>query len=177
MVVLVIFVIVIGAVFAVEYAGRSSWKQQEAQLRAQQELRKALERIVTDLRQTRSTFLSSLNPAVPPDGAMHAAAAFRVPQDADNDGDVVDDSGTMEWSNIISYSMGGTNNSQLLRRVLDDAGNVLSSEVVANSITQLGFTRTATAPNNIQVSCTFQRQEPGGQAATITSTVDVYIRN
>jgi type II secretory pathway pseudopilin PulG len=177
MVVLVIFSIVMAMVFMVDYAGRASWKQQEAQQEAQQEMRKAVDKMVSEIRQTRSTFLSTLAPSVPPDGNAYAAIAFKIPQDTDNDGDVIDAGNNVEWSNTITYSIGGTNNDQLLRRVLDGAGNVLSTEVVANDITQLTFTRLAATPNNVRITCIFQTQQPGGQLGTANCTMDVYIRN
>ena len=66
---------------------------------------------------------------------------FHVPVDIEPDGDVLDNSGIIQWGaediegQSIQYLLGGLNDRQLLRRVLDGSGNPVGSDVIlANNI-------------------------------------------
>ena len=167
MIVLLIFSIILGAIFAIMNVSRTSWQTGNVQVEMQQETRKGMDRMLSELRQSGQTVITG----VPANGASYSSVTFQIPEDSDSDGDVTDGSGNIEWSAQITYSLGGLDGEQLLRA----SGG--SSTVLANKITSLQFSRAAGTPNILEIS--LQAQKNTAQGTTIQSTVNsqVNLRN
>jgi len=160
MIVLLIFSIILGAIFAIMNVSRTSWQTGNVQVEMQQETRKGMDRMLRELRQSGQTIITG----VPANGVSYSSIAFQIPEDGDNDGDVTDGSGNIEWSAQITYSLGGLDGEQLLRT----SGG--SSIVMANKIISLQFSRAATTPNILEIS--LQAQKNTAQGTTIQSNLN-----
>lgn len=167
MIVLAIFSIVGGAIFATLAIGRTSWQSGNVQVEVQQESRRGINRMVKELRQSGSATIVG----VPADGEYHNSIAFQMPEDIDGDGDVVDANGNIEWGSQITYSMGGLDGKQLLR---SKGGQV---EVLANNITNFQFRRQATTPSIIEITLQSQKTTIQGQLIGTTLSTQVRLRN
>ena len=148
MVVMVIFSMIVAAIFGVLSAGRQSWHAGSMQLQLQQETRKAMDWMVRELRQSGQATIAGL----PADGNPYAAITFQKSQGWDSV------SGTINWGNQIQYSHGGLDldsdgdQDQLLRI----AG--AQTEVLANNIEVLQFRRPAGSPIIVVISLQAQSQ-------------------
>ncbi len=162
MVVIVIFLIIFAAIYGVLSMGWQSWHTGNTHVELQQETRKAMDKMVMELRESGSGYVSITGGG--------SVITFQVPVDWDNEGidldgdgiadvtgDVIDNNGNIErgaplhlscrkphcegqddnchYQNYaISYLVG---NNQLLRRVLDGypAGNQVGADaILANNI-------------------------------------------
>lgn len=167
MVVFLIFTIIMGAIFAVLTMGRTSWYSGNTQVEMQQETRRGMDSMVRELRQSGSTTIVG----VPADGNFYNSITFRVPQDADGDGDVLDVSGNVEWGNQITYSLGGLGGQQLLRT---EGSQVV---VLANSIVSLQFRRQAATSNIVEMTLQSQKTTIPGHLIGTTINSEVMLRN
>jgi prepilin-type N-terminal cleavage/methylation domain-containing protein len=150
MVVLLLFAIIVLAIFGVLLVGRQSWKTGETQLELQQESRRAMEKIVNELRQSGQISIDP-GPVTP--------IAFQIPEDTDSDGDVIDGSGNVEWGGQITYSWAGTG-SPLIRV----SGGVTT--ILANKVQNIQFTRNADV-----IEILLQVQKDALQGRTLQSTL------
>lgn len=167
MIVLCVFTIISGAIFAVFAMGNISWYTAEVQLIAHQNARGGMDAIIRELRQTRSSAIAD----VPADDNYYTSITFRIPEDTDGDGDVLDNSGAIEWSDTIQYSLGGLDNKQLLRTT----GGAYS--VLANNVTSLQFRRQSTVPNLLEISLQTQKSTPEGRTIQMSLSSKVRLRN
>lgn len=166
-IVLFIFTIISGAIFSVLKMGGLAWNLGDVQVAVQQDLRRGMNAMIRELRQSRSSVISG----VPADDNYYSLIIFRVPEDIDNDGDVVDDLGNVEWSNSIQYSLGGYNNKQLLR-VQDGTTSVL-----ANNVNSLQLRRISVIPNILEIILLTQKVTIEGRSIQITLSSKVRLRN
>lgn len=158
MVVVVIFLIIIAAIYGVLSMGRQSWHTGNTQVEMQQETRKAMDRMVKEIRESGYfTDNSTVPPTVYPKVSITGGGTiitFQVPVDDESDGivddDVLDATGNIEWGAVddagidrlgwsIQYLLGGLNNRQLLRRIFNNypagAGVQVGTDVIlANNI-------------------------------------------
>ena len=162
MIVMLIFSIILGAMFAVMNMGKASWHSGDTQIQVQQEARKGMDRIVKELRQTGTSTIIG----VPPDGNLYNTITFRIP---DEDG--IDANGNIEWGNQIAYSLGGLNGQQLLRT----EGEGL--EVLANRVVNLQFRRQATTPNIVEITLQSQKTTIPGHLISATLNSQIRVRN
>lgn len=167
MIVLLIFSIILGAIFSTMTIGKLSWYSGDAQVEVQQETRKGLSRMSKELRQSRSSVIQG----VPPDGEYHNTIIFKIPEDIDGDGDTIDNSGNIEWSNDITYSLGGLNNRQLLRT---EEGE---STVLANNIALLQFRRGSTTQELLEINLMAEKRTIQGHIIQSTLSSQVELRN
>ncbi len=167
MIVLLIFTIIVGAIFTVMNASRASWYSGNVQVDVQQETRKAMDSIIKELRQSSQTTISG----VPNDGNLYSSISFRIPSDIDNDGDVINASGNIEWGSQITYSLGGLNNEQVLRA----SGG--STTVLANDIINLQFRRAVSSPNIVEITLQAQKNTVQGRTMQSTLVSNVNLRN
>jgi len=161
-IVIFLFSILLTAILTLLVTARISWKSGGSQLTVQQEGRKGLGSIVRELRQARLSTISG----VPADGTSHNSITFQIPAS-------ISESGTI-WSTDIQYSLGGLNNSQLIR--IQD-GN---QRVLANNISALSFSRSASKPETINISIAEQKNTfPGFDIikSNITFNSEVTVRN
>ncbi|MBU3933383.1 MAG: prepilin-type N-terminal cleavage/methylation domain-containing protein [Candidatus Omnitrophica bacterium] len=191
MVVIFIFSIIMAATFGVLSTGRQSWHTGSTQVELQQETRRAMDRMVRELRESGSTHIS-----IPVGGG---SITFQVPIDEDIidttvDDDVLDVNGNIEWGaggnlgRSIQYLLGGLNNRQLLRRVLNGypigvqvgadvilANNIRSDSPPPNALMFVG----SPAGNPIVISIEVSAQKDAVPGRTMQSTLNsqVTLRN
>lgn len=134
-----IFSLIFMAIFAVLTIGESSWYSGDISVELNQEIGRALLTMTRQLRQSRSTVISN----VPADDTYYNSITFKVPQDIDGDGDVINSSGNMEWSQNISYSL--NENKQIIRSTAS------GSSILANNIFSLQFKRFSGNDDVIQI--------------------------
>lgn len=184
MITLLVFSIISLTLWSVLSTGKDSWHRGVTQIELQQETRKAMDWITKELRQS---------------GLGHAQISgagtvltFQVPVDWDNDGDIVDDAGNIEWGAdgnkdwAIQYFR--NNNRQLLRRTLDaypNGNQTGSDKILANNIRSdtpppnaLLFTGTpVAAPTVIGIELAAQKPALPGQLLQATLESQVTLRN
>lgn len=165
MIVFAIFSIIGAAIFATLTMGRKSWHTGDVQVEMQQEVRKAMNSMVKELRQSGPAVIVG----VPADGAPYSAITFQIPEDTDNDGDVIDGSGNIEWGSQITYSLGGLNGEQLLRIQSGD-------RVLANNIQSLQFTRSGFG-EEITITLIAEKDTVFQRILTAALTSQVTLRN
>jgi len=129
MITIFIFSLILAVIFGVMTQGRISFYTGNTAIELRQEMRKAIFWMKRELHQSRSTVIQG----VPVDGNDYNVITFRIPQDRDGDGDVIDSRGDIEWSDEIRYSLV---NGQVIRRTPNEGSSVL-----ANNIRFLGFRR------------------------------------
>jgi len=173
MVVIFIFSIIMAATFAVLSIGRQSWHTGSTQVELQQETRRAMDRMVKELRQSGQTTIVG----VLADGNPYFAITFQLPEDAGSDDDALDGTGNIEWGNQITYSLAGN---QVQRA---SAG---STTILANKVATLEFKRSPDNPmtpdvdesNIIEISLQAQKDAlPGGRQMQSTLNSQVTLRN
>ena len=134
-----IFSLIFMAIFAVLTIGESSWYSGDISVELNQEIGRALLTMTRQLRQSRSTVISN----VPANDTYYNSITFKVPQDIDGDGDVINSSGNMEWSQNFSYSL--NENKQIIRST--ESG----TSILANNIFSLQFKRFSGNDDVIQI--------------------------
>lgn len=160
-----IFFLIFMASFAVLSAGKGSWYTGDVEVEINQEIRKGLLTMSRELRQSRSSVINT----VLPDGNYYNSIIFRVPEDVDSDGDVIDASGSVEWSADITYSLNANN--QIIRAI---SGN---SAVLANNISDLQFRRPAGSPDIVEIYITAQKASVLGRTLSCDIMSSIKMRN
>lgn len=160
-----IFSLIFMAVFMVLAGGRDSFFTGDAAIEIHQEIRKVLLTMDKELRQSRSSEITG----VPADNNFYPSITFKVPEDLDGDGDVIDASGNIEWSNDITYALNA--NSQIIR--MTSTG----TSVTANSISNLQFMRASGNPDIVQVNISTQKTTSLGRTLNDTFTYLIKMRN
>lgn len=153
------------ALFMVLAGGRASWYTGEAQVGLNEEIRKPLLTINRELRQSRTSQISG----VPADDNFYTQITFKLPEDTDGDGDVIDASGNIEWSGNINYALNADN--QIIRSAPS------GSSILANSIFNLQFMRPSGNPNTIQIYIGAQKTTVTGRTLQSNITSSVKLRN
>lgn len=167
MVVIFIFLIISAAVYGILTIGRQSWYIGSTQVELQQEVRRGMDRMIRELRQSGQNTIVD----VPADDSSYSTITFQIPEDTDGDGDVIDDGGNIEWGSQITYSLGGLNNQQLLR----SSGG--TSTVLANNVINLQFKRSSTTPNILEISLQAEKDTVRGRTIQLTLSSQVSLRN
>lgn len=162
---ILIFSFIFIAIFNILSSGQASWYTADVQIELQQEIRKALMVMNTQLRQSGSSVISG----VPADDNYYTSITFKIPQDLDGDGDVIDSIGNIEWSNNITYSL---DSNRILRTVEGGATSIL-----ANQISNLRFLRPSGAPNIIEIGITAQKDNVFGRSLQLGVSSSVKMRN
>ncbi|MBU4346541.1 MAG: prepilin-type N-terminal cleavage/methylation domain-containing protein [Candidatus Omnitrophica bacterium] len=160
-----IFSLVFMAMFMLLSGGQASFYTGDAQVELNQGLRNALITMNRELRQTRSTEING----VPADDNFYTSVTFRVPEDVDGDGDVIDASGSMEWSGNINYALNADN--QIIRLVQAD------QSILANNISSLRFRRFAGNLDVIQIHITAQKATALGRSLESSIMSSIKMRN
>lgn len=188
MVVILIFSIIVAAIFGVLTMGRQSWQTGTTQVQLQQETRKAMDRMVKELRPAN---LISI-------GAGASSMTFKVPIDYDpedindpeypynDDNDVLDVNGDIEWGAndrindrldwTIEYSL-SISNGQILRKVFDNASieQINLRKVLANNISVLSFN--SVSASEISVGITAQKDAIPGRTMQSNLQSQITLRN
>lgn len=165
LVVVLIFSFIFMALFMVLAGGQSAWYTGDVQIELNQEIRKAIFTMDRQLRQTRTSVISG----VPADDNYYTTITFKVPQDLDGDGDVIDSLGNLEWSGDITYSLNANN--QIIRSTLS------GSSILANNISSLQFRRPYGNPEIVQIYITAQKTTVLGRNLQAGIMSSVKVRN
>jgi prepilin-type N-terminal cleavage/methylation domain-containing protein len=158
LIVLLLVSIIGGALFSALYVNRNSWYAADAQISLQEELRRAMEQICDDLRQSSSGQISLA------DGSAADHISLNISQG-------VFSNGSINWSNPIMYSLDTDPQSGTYISRDDSSG---TPRHVANSVTNMGFNRTS---KNVGISISAQKTTPYGHVVSANAASEVYLRN
>ncbi len=140
--------------------GSDSYVVNKNKIELQQELRKSVDWIKEDLRQTGINGLVNMNT-----DTTYTQITFRVAVGAVA-------GGTTTWSNnTIQYMLGGTGGVQL-RRI-----SGATTQIIAQNITTLQFRRNSSAPNIIIVTITSSNNQGKGGTISLNYSAKINIRN
>ncbi|MFH1045695.1 MAG: prepilin-type N-terminal cleavage/methylation domain-containing protein [Candidatus Omnitrophota bacterium] len=138
---LVIFVLISGVILSVLLTGKVSWYMGTTHIELTQDFRWAMDWLMDDLRQAGSGSITN----VPPDGNWRTAINFFIPSG--------ESGGYVTWDfTPIVYSLGGINNTQLLRT----HGN--EQRTLANSVVTFQVRRSASSPGMVEVQMQAQKR-------------------
>jgi len=163
LVALSIFTFLILAIFGIMDLGRASWFTASAAVEVHQEIIKSFMKMEKEFRNTRPAEVSLTS------GTSSASITFRVPQDTDGDGDVLDAIGGIEWSGDITYAL---NSSDQITRTASGVPSIL-----ANSIVSLLFTRPIASVDIIQVDITARKTSFARRQFQETGQIIIKMRN
>lgn len=160
MVVILIFAFLAGGVYAIFGAGENFWLINKTRVELHQELRKALDYMINDLRQAGSSSIID----VPADGTWRSSIRFKTPAGVSG--------GTLTWNlTEIQFLIGGTNADEL-RRV--EGADV---RVLAQNMQALQFRRLAATPNIIEISMQAQKETDKGFPVGYDLDFSIQLRN
>ncbi len=163
----VVMVAMVGVLAAVLRVGQRSFQVTQNTMTISYELRRGINLMSRDLAQTQGAQLN-----IPADGNWYNNLSFRIPQDLDANGTVLNGAGVLEWSNPIQYLLGGVDNQQAQRI---QNGN---TQVLAHRVTLLRFRRTVANPSIVEVNFQVQRgANLGGFIQQANVTTRVRLRN
>ncbi len=158
-----IFIILILAIFQTMDIGRSLWFTADVSTELRQEIIKAFTIMERELKETRPSQTSlqiSSNSNV---------LTFRMPQDNNGDGTILDVNGNIEWSANITYARNGAN--QITRT------DAVGTTTLANNITNLLFTRPASPTNIVQIDITANKTTNLRRQVQDTGWLQIEMRN
>lgn len=124
----VVLTILIVSLFLVLSIGERSWLSADVSIQLRQEIARGVIFMGQELKETSPAKINlTLN-------ASANSITFKIPQDVNGDGSIVDASGNIEWSLNITYSLNASK--QVLRAVSGGPTTIL-----ANNIASLQFSR------------------------------------
>lgn len=138
-----IFLILMAAIFMMMDVGRGSWFIGDASVELRQEIIKAF---MTMERELRETGQSQINLA---GGSSSPTLTFRLPQDNNGDGTILDAAGEVEWSGPVTYALNGSN------QVTRTMGG--QTTILANNIVNLQFSRPLSPVDILQIDITARK--------------------
>jgi hypothetical protein len=103
-------------------------------------------------------------------GTSSPTLTFRIPNDNDGNGTVLNSTGQIEWSNTITYARNGAN--QITRTVSDGP-----TTIIANNVTNLLFTRPAIPPNLLQIDMVVQKTTVMKRTMSDQGQIKIKMRN
>lgn len=169
LVVVGIFTLIIGASFTLLSSGRLSANLSEAQIQAAENARIAMERITRELRLPHASKIriSNNRDFVTNEACPNSVINFQIPVGSySNQLDLKADN-SLKWGSAntegyyLAYSVDGNN--QLLRSTYTaDDGSGLSSEIIAQHISSVTFSRTGASSQIINITIVSERQTAQG---------------
>lgn len=148
---------------SITIASREAWFTSDASVSMRQEIMKAFMQMEKELKETRPA-QTNLNV-----GGASASISFKIPQDNDLDGTILNAGGNVEWSGDIAYGLNA--DGQITRT---DAGG---TTVLANNITALQFTRPASDPKLLRIDVTAQKLTIAQRTMQDTEQLIIKMRN
>ncbi len=162
LVTVMIFAALTAAVATVLFVGQSSWQNNSVQAEMQQELRKAMDWMKGDLRETTATAITAGPTSA--DDTAYTSITFYLPTGVSGN--------AITWSaNTTQFVLGGTGANEL-HRIENSV-----TRVIAHNIQSLGFRRMAAAPNIIEIILQAQKNTIKGSTVTLNLTFDIQMRN
>lgn len=160
MMAMMIFLLLSGGVYAALQTGERSWNVNDVRIRMQQELRKAMDGMINDLREAGSS--SILN--VPANGTWYTSITFQVPTGVT--------AGSLVWNgNNITFAKGGSGATQLLRT------QGAQTSILAQNVQTLQFRRQAASPEELEISMLARRSTINGDPIDYRLDFKVQLRN
>lgn len=162
MVTSVVLAILIVSLFLVLSIGQRSWLSADVSIQLRQEIARGIINMGQELKESSPAKINlTLN-------SSSNSITFKIPNDNNGDGSVVDASGNIEWSQNITYSLNAS--SQVIRAVSGGATTIL-----ANNITSLQFTRIQNEV--IRINITASKTSNIGKLVQDTGQIIVKLRN
>jgi type II secretory pathway pseudopilin PulG len=158
-----IFLLLILAIFAVMGVGRGAWFTGDVSVQLRQEIIRAFTTMERELKETRPAEISLTI------GTSSSSLTFKIPQDNNNDGTILDSFGNIEWSGNITYALNGANE---ITRTASDLTSVL-----AHNIVNLQFSRPTSPVNLLQIDITAQKVSVQGRTVQDTGQITIKMRN
>lgn len=155
MVVVAIFSVIFAILLTVFASGRVSFQTQDTQIELQQEVRRAVDRMVLEMHQAGSATISTTL-------ATNDTVTFQIPTGFDANGNVV-------WGPSIQYFRGGLNNSQLIRTYNG------TNTTLANQVASLVFS--APSSEIIAINISMNKTSLSQAALQANMTTRVRLRN
>jgi len=162
MVTSVVLAILIVGLFLVLSLGQRSWLTADTGIQLRQDISRALMVMSQELKQTSA---SKINIAL---NGSASSIRFKLPQDTNGDGSIVDSTGNIEWSGYITYSLNASN--QVVRSV--DGG---TTSIIANNISALTFTRVLSEV--IQIDIAASKAADTGKTIEDSDQIILKLRN
>jgi prepilin-type N-terminal cleavage/methylation domain-containing protein len=159
----IILTILILAAFQIMEVDRSSWFSADVSVQLRQEIIKAYMKMERELRQTRPAQINLGS------GSSASSITFRIPQDNNGDGTILDGAGNIEWSGNITYALNGSN------QIIRTASGVTT--IIANNVINLRFTRPISPVNILEIDTVVQRTSATGKPMQDTGQLILKMRN
>lgn len=190
----VLAAMVLGAGYLIFATGRSIWFETDVNIQLQENLRKTLERITMELRQTQTGQQQLFDGAGP---FATDIIRFSIPiiceagnSLLDNNGDIAYWGAPLTWGCTDSSCMDAdedcatvdyksieyriNNSNQLVRRVLDEVNNLVREDIFAENINDFQI---QSAGGLMILQTTVQQATAMNRIRTVQSTANVYFRN
>jgi len=160
MVVVVIFSFIMAGVYGMTLLGDAYWQVNRVKIEIQQDLRKALDWMINDLRQAGDESIID----VPADDAWYPSITFKLPDSVVN--------GILVWeTDTIRFARGGTDSSQIQRIKGTD------TRILAQNVQSLQFRRLSAAPDTLEVAMTAQKNSTNGRPISYQLDFQIELRN
>ena len=156
-----IFSLLSAALLAVVVVGQRSWVTNEVKIGLRQELRKAMETMIYDLRQAGNASIAN----VPADNTWYSTITFQIPSTVSG--------GIIVWdSNAIQYVLGGAGGDQLQRI---QGG---TTQIISKNIQSVQFRRLSTDVNTLEIDLTAQDTiDLTGESLSLDLDFNIELRN
>jgi type II secretory pathway pseudopilin PulG len=192
-----LFIIILGGILSILAVGRDSWYQTDVEIELQQDLRKAMTRVTKELRESGFNSAGAVMVTIQDGAGVNNSdiLSFYVPVDHDNDGDILDDSANIQWGAPILWANKDPNcegagdtcqyldykieylindNSQFIRRVLDNNNATVREDLYANNIVDFQLSRST---DFVSLGLTARKDTVFGRTITQIISSDLYLRN
>lgn len=161
MVTVAIFSFIMAGIYSITSVGENAWLTNNVRIELQQDLRKGMESMINDLRETNP---SILDPFVPADGKAYDSITFQVPSGVS--------AGSIAWdATTIQFAKGGVGSKQLLRT------SGATTKVLTQNLQLLEFRRQLATPDILEVSMQAQKNTPHGISITHNLDFNIQLRN
>lgn len=160
LVTLAIFSMMSASLYAAMSVGQNSWETNRVHIELQQEMRKAMEAMINDLRQASNS--SIIN--VPADNQWYPTITFRKPTGVT--------SGSIVWdANTLQFVKGGTDSDQLLR-VYNG-----TTKIMCQYLDSMQFRRQSMSSNTLEVVLRAEDTTTKGVVIGYDLSFNVELRN
>ena len=196
MVVVVIFLAMLTAVYAMLTSGQSAWLTTDVQIQLQNDLRQTLEKISKELRETGADKTGAMQVTISDGTGFNGSDIIRFSMPViyqmgdsvmDQNGDVANWGAPLTWGctqiscmnagyKYVEYRI--DNQNQLLRRVLDaSASTIVREDIFAQNIANLQAAYIDDNKTRMTLTATAQRNTKLNRPMSLTQTMEVYFRN